>query len=949
MGEKNIISVDNPTSVPKLNIDNDAINIVHVHGTYEFYDCCNLSWEITERANEDGFFTIKSFLTNVLSNMSPIIIGYSGWEKYIIVNVLKERLKMPLKHKLYWFCYSKESFENIPQSIKELGNDDIVFVLPNGIKSLESTDDNAQMNNIFDEKLEATKIFNKMISEFNIGVPDILENPIEFFKKYYKKTLGPSLYNQLLLSGFSKYEKVTNQEVISRLKGYVLSGNIKALEIECDIDKISSNCYSDEDLREILICLLIVVKEGNNKLHVIIDNYIKIYELLRDKTDDDKLAIARVHIKKLILSEDLNLECIDKIYNEIIHILIKKDNDDAAAIMFDILRLKLKEINKKDDMNARMQLYNELIYRFNDMKNDIYIQIVNFSKVAKVNIMRLEDDFDKNEALKLLEDVLLTSTDVENSNIIVCAMMDKAEITSEIDKIQAEKQYSKIIKTYENNKKMRRHVLDAEYKKAKLIYKRDTEEAKSYYRHILNKYRNIDNDLEDLVYIKYELANILKEDNVEEAKEIYSEIINTYDINKSKRIKTIVIESILAFTQLTEDDIKRISIFENVINKYKDQNDILIRNFVANIMISRVYDLLIVNEKQKAIEACEDIIDVYKDDEDNAIKSIILEAEIIKLLNKYDDKNIKIKNIIKFYEKNVQDSIFIELTNALLRNVKFYNLEEEEEMKKLYSVIIKKCKDIKYKVDENQKEKIINIYIECLIGNIELTNDISKKTLYDEYNKEKVNYTGKEKRINRLMDYLKIHMYIYYQNTKNKELIELLKNTMKNYKDNINDKNFFLNKFTTQAFKLYENKKFIDSAKYFYLSYILDKAYGVNLAYMIRRKQIKDIEEYPTCEEMLYNIIDTEEDLVFINYALFCLEKGNIDEALENISKVNSEESFSWWLELEDTDEEKYIVMYLASIVNKLKFSEMEIKKIETKIKSSYIKDLYPLERKLSI
>ena len=44
-GEKNILLSERPENVTKLNINSDSLNILHVHGTYEYYDCCNLkSW-----------------------------------------------------------------------------------------------------------------------------------------------------------------------------------------------------------------------------------------------------------------------------------------------------------------------------------------------------------------------------------------------------------------------------------------------------------------------------------------------------------------------------------------------------------------------------------------------------------------------------------------------------------------------------------------------------------------------------------------------------------------------------------------------------------------------------------------------------------------------------------------------------------------------------------------
>lgn len=50
--------------------------------------------------------------------MSPLVIGYSGWENDVIMSELKERFKMPLKYKMYWFCHNEEDYKNLPLWIK---------------------------------------------------------------------------------------------------------------------------------------------------------------------------------------------------------------------------------------------------------------------------------------------------------------------------------------------------------------------------------------------------------------------------------------------------------------------------------------------------------------------------------------------------------------------------------------------------------------------------------------------------------------------------------------------------------------------------------------------------------------------------------------------------------------------------------------------------------------
>ena len=61
------------------------------------------------RPGDAGLTTTSDLLAHLLRNRSPIVIGYSGWEKDIIMSALAHRLRQheqfPLEYPLYWCCY----------------------------------------------------------------------------------------------------------------------------------------------------------------------------------------------------------------------------------------------------------------------------------------------------------------------------------------------------------------------------------------------------------------------------------------------------------------------------------------------------------------------------------------------------------------------------------------------------------------------------------------------------------------------------------------------------------------------------------------------------------------------------------------------------------------------------------------------------------------------------
>src|SRR5271157_285655 len=72
-GERPIVC-DHPLTVNRMKTDPKEIQIIHVHGSYWFYDCCNLKPDISERSENRQMSTM---LYESLRAHSPIVIGYS--------------------------------------------------------------------------------------------------------------------------------------------------------------------------------------------------------------------------------------------------------------------------------------------------------------------------------------------------------------------------------------------------------------------------------------------------------------------------------------------------------------------------------------------------------------------------------------------------------------------------------------------------------------------------------------------------------------------------------------------------------------------------------------------------------------------------------------------------------------------------------------------------------
>ncbi len=195
------IVCDHPNTIGRISLDSDDVQIVHVHGTYWYYDCCNLREEIEKRENfRVGPHSIPSFLDSLLWSRSAIVVGYSGWEGDVIMSALKRRLTMRMRFDLYWFCYKHSDYDLLPEWIKESPNIRFVFPKPAPEQERPLTDSIKISANIPEElplesdkrvsqTLPAQKIFDDLVRTFKLAPPLFTSKPLQFFAEQLKKSI----------------------------------------------------------------------------------------------------------------------------------------------------------------------------------------------------------------------------------------------------------------------------------------------------------------------------------------------------------------------------------------------------------------------------------------------------------------------------------------------------------------------------------------------------------------------------------------------------------------------------------------------------------------------------------------------------------------------------------------------------------------------------------------
>lgn len=198
---KEYVVCDHPQTVPRIDPErSDAVQIVHVHGTYWFYDCCNLREEIHDRSefSSQTTITMGSLLDRLFANRSAIVVGYSGWESDVIMSALRRRLQgQNLAYRLYWFCYRAADIEQLPTWLQN--HRDIRFVSSNEANDRRSNPAtssavavdaaSASESTKSEAVLSARDVMDALVRGFSLDAPKLTSDPMAFYAAQLKESI----------------------------------------------------------------------------------------------------------------------------------------------------------------------------------------------------------------------------------------------------------------------------------------------------------------------------------------------------------------------------------------------------------------------------------------------------------------------------------------------------------------------------------------------------------------------------------------------------------------------------------------------------------------------------------------------------------------------------------------------------------------------------------------
>lgn len=425
------IVCDHPGTSFKVNVERTDIQIVHVHGTYLSYDCCNLTNEINERNQSSNTTnsTMASLFDRIADTRSPIVVGYSGWENDVIMTSLKKRLETRLPYNLYWFCYNYDSYQNLPDWL--IYHNDVVFIVPSE-KRLEDAPFSEQLQK--NKVLDANIIFDKLISQLDLPEPEITSDPIQFFIKFIggNNTVSGDTNDAFFLSHVveklkklkkleeNKPDETADYNFFQTTRQFVRRSQYdKALKV---LDSININNLEERNRRELLQVLISIIlnvdTEDKDKKKEALYAYELFDETLAsiklEKIDNFIKASLPIYILKAELHKDLNqLEKALEIINDALNICTSfDDNQQVPVIQAYVIKGELlTDLNR---LPEAISVYEELVDNLKEKNDPEYYNDISFALLKIGTILEKTNDFTGAEEVYTKTIDLFCKVDEEN-------------------------------------------------------------------------------------------------------------------------------------------------------------------------------------------------------------------------------------------------------------------------------------------------------------------------------------------------------------------------------------------------------------------------------------------------------------------------------------------------------------------------------------------------------
>ena len=435
-GEPHIVC-DHPDTIQRIDPEQDDLQIVHLHGTYWFYDCCNLKGEVRARSRKSlrTGSSMADFLDRVLSSRSPLVLGYSGWEGDVFMSALKRRLKRPLAYNLYWFCYQRNLPQDLPCELADHPN--VFFVIPDvagsgsesrrfaGRWGLQSRKPGAD-EKTNETRLAASEVLDALVASLALDAPPLTRNPLHFFAEHLRRSLPPKEPSN------ARPDPYSMETVMKRIER--ASQNLTAIEEKLELvrDAVRRSQY----------------REAVTNAAVIADTDLD-EDQIRELTETMMLAGS-----KLLDNSPEELAAYERVVTSGSGLL--RQSPDDLAIEQCLARAMVNKANALGNVGQvadALQVYDQVVARFGaSAASDVQYQVARAIYNKGVTCHDSKDTEASFAAYGSLIERFADHGDGEIRNLVAWALYNQAGIHGESDRFdEAEKLYNRIVSLFDRD------------------------------------------------------------------------------------------------------------------------------------------------------------------------------------------------------------------------------------------------------------------------------------------------------------------------------------------------------------------------------------------------------------------------------------------------------------------------------------------------------------------
>jgi tetratricopeptide (TPR) repeat protein len=738
-----------PEMFKYIDAEREDIQIVHVHGSYKFYEISNLKAEILEQAEGTTTQPSKtaSIIENLLSRRSPLVVGYSGWEGDVIMTGLKRAIDgRHLRNNIYWFCYKESNIDSLPVWLKHHPN--VFFVVPSlgsqGAYDLEYTSSTRIANEttlakdieptkLFRQKrgelsLSAQEVFNHFIRAFELKIPALTHDPIKFFidqlskslPRQSKKNLDDDIYSiKSVIDRLQRAKQIEEEEIsqsiiakLEAVRNALRSSNYEGIiQIVKDIDLKQ---LSNENRNEVVESLWTTVEEihGDSNLEQeAYDLIIQIGSYLSPPINyTTRLALARSYIGKgLILGEQELYQNAVAAFDKAINRIGKADKKQLYGALAMALINKAVMLGAQGDHKDALTLYKQVVQKFGKSR-DITLQrgLIRTLYNMALCLYRLNKN---KEIMPIYEEIkkrFRNIDDLDIADVFASALINQGYFWGVFGELDKEiKSYDEVVTRYGSSEKriLQRAVSIALLNKAIAHLKaKEWDKALDVSKNVIKRYKDensfsLQQSVSKAILVQGEALD--ESGYKDRAIASYKKVVRRYISINDPLLQYAAAFALVKKGNAYENVAQAINAYDEVINSFGQSYDPKLQEQVAIAMYNKGNKWAEANDQKEAIRTYKELEKRFGRKKDSPIQSILSRSLVNKgtalaALNRHR-KAIQVYNdIIEKFSNTDNINIKSDVVAALFnKGVALIKLGEKAKANKIFDDLIDQYANVK--------------------------------------------------------------------------------------------------------------------------------------------------------------------------------------------------------------------------------------------------------------